>query len=129
MQNLKPLFFLALFFLPFLFTVTTSCKHESTPVFCDTSLHAYWADVKPIMDKYCTNCHNDTTSVENGGIWLNGWANLNDYVINGDSARLIRDLVQPAGTSFHAMPLGSAKLSDCDITKIKNWIYAGAPNN
>ena len=88
---------------------------------CDTSNYSYSGVIAPMMQTYCTGCHNSSSSV--GG-------NLVDYssvmtaAVNG---RLIGDIAHQAG--YNAMPLGGNMLQDCQITQVKKWVAAGAPNN
>jgi hypothetical protein len=88
---------------------------------CDTTNVTYSITVNKILTDYCTSCHSDASL--QGGITLEGYDNVKKYVDNGS---LIGSINQ---VGFSPMPKGSAKLSDCDISKIQKWISDGAPNN
>lgn len=105
--------------------ILTSCKHEAIDT-CNTSAFAYAADIKPIMDARCSTCHKASYTGENGGLYLDSWADLNDYVINNPE-NFMGSIKHVAG--YEPMPEGGSKLSDCEIKKLQNWIDAGAPNN
>lgn len=118
-------------FLTFFLGVTTalllsSCKHEPAPVVCDKTAFNYAADIKPIMDAHCTSCHTQGSLVSNGHIYLEDWAKLNDYVTT-DPDRFVGSLDHDP--SYHSMPKDAPKLTDCEISKIKSWIAAGALDN
>ena len=88
---------------------------------CDTNSFTYSGAIAPIMQLYCTGCHNSPSST--GG-------NLSDYndVMNAAvNGRLIGDISHLPG--YNAMPQGGTMLEDCQITQIKKWVAAGAPNN
>ncbi len=118
---LKSFFAIAVILIAF-----SSCKHDPLVVACNTSSYTYGKDVKPIMDAYCTGCHKENSTEENGGIYLNDWASLSAYVTDfpGDFKGAIDH-----AEGYSPMPDEAPKMPDCEITKLKNWIDAGAPNN
>jgi hypothetical protein len=83
----------------------------------------YAAHIAPIIQANCYSCHSNA-NVSVSGISLEGHANLIKKVSDG---RLWGAINHMAG--FTPMPQGGAKLSDCNISKIKAWIDAGALNN
>lgn len=90
---------------------------------CDTtSTMSYSTHIKPILDNNCTNnCHNGVGS----GHSLTSWASVNADAVSG----ALYGSVSWNG-SAQQMPQGAAnKIASCDITKIKKWAAAGAPNN
>lgn len=89
---------------------------------CDTiSAISYSLQITPILTAACTgNCHNGTSS---GHIMTNYTAVKADAV----SGALYGSVAQDG--SAQNMPQGGSKLSTCDITMIKKWAAAGAPNN
>jgi cytochrome c553 len=89
---------------------------------CDTVDMKYTANVLPIISGNCYSCHGN--GVINGGIELDSYNKLLIQVNNGN---LIGVITHSAG--YPAMPQGKAKLSDCDINKIRGWIARGAQNN
>ncbi len=89
---------------------------------CDTSgIMSYSLQIVPILNSACTqSCHN--------GIGT-GHDMRNYTAVNADavSNKLYSSVAQDGNAQ--AMPQNGTKLSECDITKIKNWVKAGAPNN
>ncbi|MBV6425601.1 MAG: hypothetical protein KIPDCIKN_00082 [Haliscomenobacter sp.] len=101
-----------------------SCTNEKVeePNGCDTSNVKYSTDIAPIVQSSCSNgCHNGNTP--SAGFRLDSYAAIKVKV---DQGRLYGAVAQLAG--FSAMPVGG-RLSDCNISKIKAWVDAGAPNN
>ena len=95
---------------------------EDVVVTCDTSNVSYSAFVAPLLTTYCVGCHSG--GAPSGGIALNSHAGGKTVAQNG---RLIGAITWANG--YQRMPQGSAKLSDCNIAKIKAWVHDGAPNN
>ncbi len=89
---------------------------------CDTSgTISYSLQIVPILTNACTqSCHNGTGP----GHDMTHYA---DVDLDAVSGKLYSSVVQDGNAQF--MPQNGAKLSECDITKIKNWVNAGAPNN
>ena len=97
---------------------TTGC----TVTACDTTHFAFLANVQPIFNTYCTSCHNTTDAATNGGVDL---SNYNGAIVHIDH---IPGVIQWLPGS-QQMPQGGAKLSDCNIKIILQWIADGAKNN
>ncbi|MDX2173575.1 MAG: hypothetical protein SFY56_10660 [Bacteroidota bacterium] len=98
-------------------------RHPIVVSSCDTAgVISYATHIKPVLDNNCTtNCHNGIGS----GHSLTAWNAVNADAVAG----LLYGSVSWNGTA-QQMPQGAAnKISDCDITKIKKWAAAGAPNN
>lgn len=89
---------------------------------CDTSAMTYTTHVQPIIQNYCYSCHAGAASA-GAGIVLDSYLSLKAFVPSGS---LVNRLVTTDPSIL--MPKGGPKLSDCDISKIKAWINAGAPN-
>ncbi len=89
---------------------------------CDTVNMKYAANIQPIFQANCYSCHTGVNP--NGGVNLGSHAGVTQQVNNG---RLIGAITHAAG--YHPMPQGAAKLDDCTINKIKDWISRGALNN
>jgi cytochrome c553 len=89
---------------------------------CDTVNMKYTANILPIISGNCYSCHGNGNV--NGGVSLDSYAKLKTQADNGN---LIGVTTHAAG--YPAMPEGGAKLSDCDINKIKSWINNGTQNN
>jgi hypothetical protein len=92
---------------------------------CDTTAAStYAAIVVPVITGNCSfvGCHN--TGFAAGGVILDNYNGVKAQVNNGD---LVKSIDHAPGVS--PMPKGAAKLSACDIAKIKRWIRGGALNN
>lgn len=95
-------------------TVNCNCS-------CDTTAFTYAAIIQPIIANQCVGCHKPSSL--GGNIDLSTYSLVKAQVSNG---KLIGSITHAVG--YSPMPQGS-KLSDCQITQIKNWISAGAANN
>ena len=89
---------------------------------CDTVNMKYAANVQPIISSNCYGCHGNGNV--SGGVSLDSYSKLKTQVDNGN---LIGTITHANG--YPAMPQGGAKLSDCNINVIKDWIARGAQNN
>ena len=89
---------------------------------CDTVNMKYATDVLPILQSSCYSCHGNGNV--SGGVSLGSYASVKTQADNGN---LVGVITHAAG--YPAMPQGGAKLSDCNINKIKAWIARGALNN
>lgn len=89
---------------------------------CDTVNMTYSTNIKPILQSNCYSCHGNGQI--NGGVTLDTYAGVKTVADNG---KLIGVITHAAG--FPAMPQGGAKLSDCNINKIRDWINRGKQNN
>ena len=119
-------------FLPFVMILfcgmMVACSKENeqhlagpvTPV-CDTVNMKLAANITPIFRDNCYNCHGNGNS--DGSVRLDVYNNLQTRALSG---KLLAALTH---TGPYPMPKGGAKLSDCDINKIKAWIDRGALNN
>ncbi|WP_157593183.1 hypothetical protein [Rufibacter tibetensis] len=113
-------------------SVVSGCKddkeEEITPTNnpqqqqCDTNAVTYSSTVSSIISSNCLSCH--SSSLAQGGVALDTHTRVKAVADNG---KLMGVITHAAG--FKPMPLGGAKLSDCNIAKIKKWVDAGAPNN
>ncbi|KAA5534843.1 hypothetical protein F0919_09555 [Taibaiella lutea] len=95
-----------------------------TPVTCDTANLTFSGDINPIVQQNCTlsGCHTNATMA--GGYSFETYSGFHMAIQN---ERLIGAINHQSG--FIAMPQNSAKLSDCDIARITQWVAIGAPNN
>lgn len=89
---------------------------------CDTTKFAFAAQVKPLIDLKCKGCHSG--AFPSGGIPL---ATHSEIKTQADNGKLLGTITHSNG--FKAMPQGTAKMPDCEITIIRKWVLAGAPNN
>ncbi len=87
---------------------------------CDTlSTISYSLQVVKILNDNCNNCH-----------YTGGTSpDLTNYngTLSSAQNNLLSSVVWDGNASN--MPKSAAKMSTCDITIIKKWILAGAPNN
>ena len=94
-------------------------------VTCDSTNVKYSVQVKSILSLNCYSCHAATLSTSlGGGIVLDNYAALSFWSTNGV---LLDNIMQGPGSN--PMPKNAAKLSNCDIAKIRAWINSGSPNN
>jgi hypothetical protein len=89
---------------------------------CDSTVYTFSGAIKPLIEMKCQGCH--SSSAAQGGINLSTY---NGIKITVDNGRLWGAVNHQIG--FSAMPKNGAKLSDCELTQIRKWIEAGAPNN
>ena len=90
-------------------------------VTCDTSNVTFSGTIKPMMDQHCTSCHSGAQA--SGGIDLTTYALVK---VQADNGRLYGAVAHLDG--FQPMPQGG-KLNDCEISKMKVWVDASAPQN
>ncbi|MBL0145999.1 MAG: hypothetical protein IPP48_09720 [Chitinophagaceae bacterium] len=89
---------------------------------CDTIDYKYSTAIKPLMQSKCQGCHNPSNL--GGGIDLSTHAGTK---VVADNGKLFGSINWVAG--YSAMPKSSFKMPACEITQVKKWITAGAPNN
>lgn len=89
---------------------------------CITEDISYATFVSDVVATHCNGCHG--TSGAQGGVTTATYEGLKTVALNG---RLYGAIERLPGYNF--MPLGSAKLDQCIIDKVKSWIDDGAPNN
>ncbi len=89
---------------------------------CDTANINYSIDIQPIFEQNCYLCHNPVLYY--GNLNLEDNNHIQRVIDDGKLLRNIRH--EPDGIP---MPKGGAKLSDCKIIKIENWINKGNPFN
>ena len=102
--------------------------YPPSPTKCDTGDMHYSTDIVGILSTKCYSCHSIINAPFNGAPPLETHKQVSVYA-NATSKQLY-NVVQHinVGASLF-MPQGEPKLSDCDISKIKAWIDAGAQNN
>ena len=89
---------------------------------CDTVSLSYQTNVSPILAANCIGCHSGSSP--DGKIDLTTYANIKGLVDNG---RLLGSIQHMYG--YVAMPYNTAKLSDCKIATLRNWVAEGALDN
>jgi mono/diheme cytochrome c family protein len=93
-------------------------------VVCDTTAApTYAATVVPILSNNCYVCHGGAATA-GSGIQLDTYNGLKVKVNDG---KLLQAINHESGAS--PMPKNGAKLSACNIAKIRRWVNAGALNN
>jgi hypothetical protein len=98
---------------------------------------SFSADVKPILDKYCVECHvPGGAGFEASGFDMSSYESFmkggkfGPFVTPGDAfgSNLIV-LVEGRAHPSIRMPHGRAKLDDREIEVLKAWVQEGAKNN
>lgn len=89
---------------------------------CDTVNMRLSSNVLPILTSNCFGCHGNGRAM--GGVNLDTYANIRQTATSGSLLGVITH-----ASGFSPMPKNAAKLSDCDINKIRAWINRGALNN
>jgi len=107
--------------------ILSSCYYDVEevlypPTNCTTDNMSFTTDINPILSYNCFVCHSEAAN--NGNVTLEGYSNVMIYV---NSGQLMGAIKHQSG--FTAMPQNSSPLSDCDISKIEQWIAQGALNN
>lgn len=94
----------------------------------------YDDDVKPILRRYCFQCH--SASEARSGLNLEAYAGLlrggssGEAVVPGRaSTSLIYQVIAQEKDGVPRMPQGGAKLADTLIGTVREWIQLGAPEN
>ncbi len=106
-----------------------SCKHTpvvepKVPVNCDSVNVSYSRDITAILKNSCYDCHSGLAPV--GGLHLEYYnvdsslASDNHYLLN---------IVNGNPDYIYMPPPPYAKLTTCELAKIKVWTDAGCPNN
>ncbi len=95
---------------------------------CDTTEVTFAAVIMPILDAYCSGCHDNTSP--SGSIDLTSYlgtgSNEGIYDVASDG-RLFGAINQDYG--FEPMPPGGTRLPDCLIDQIRIWVEDGYPDN
>lgn len=90
---------------------------------CNTGNVTYSSTITGILNNYgCLGCH--AGGNPSGGVNLDNYGSVRARVTDG---RLFGAISHATG--FKPMPDGAPKMSPCDISKVKAWIDAGAPDN
>ena len=105
----------------------TGCYYDKEEILypqtvCDTAVVTYSTTITPILSSFCISCHGGSTP--SAGIKLDTYADVNVQIINGRLWGAVSH-----ATSYSPMPKNAAQFNTCNLTKIKKWIDAGAPNN
>ena len=93
---------------------------------CDgtTQTPTYAAVISPIFDANCRECHaSNVATTLGGGNVFGDYQSIKRY----SASALLGSIEHTPG--YDPMPKGRAKLSACDIERIKSWMAAGQPEN
>ena len=104
--------------------VTPAPGGGGTTTTCDTEDMKYATNVVPILQARCYSCHGGGNTGGSGGISLDNYNSLKTYADNG----ILKGNITHA-PGFVGMPYLQAKMDDCTINKILDWINRGAQNN
>lgn len=88
---------------------------------CDSNNASYSTGIQPLMQRYCTGCHNSTSAP--GGS-LTDYASVREAAVNGNMIGNISHL-----PGYNPMPTTGVMLTTCEIAQVKKWVAAGAQNN
>ncbi len=90
-----------------------------------TGTISYSQHIVPIINASCGKnagaCHGSSSS----------FGDFNTYqgFISHPASHIVHSVRQDDPNTYKPMPLAAAKLSDCNIAKIVNWVNQGAKNN
>lgn len=88
---------------------------------CDTLSGARYATfVQPLVQSKCKGCHSGSNP--QGGIKLTTYLEIKALALDGR-------LYSSVTASANWMPKGGARLDDCKLAKLKQWVDAGALEN
>lgn len=97
---------------------TTNCNTS-----CDSSQFKYAANIKPILENYCTGCHSGSSPAS--GIDLTTYTNVKPVATSGLLYGVVAHL-----PGFNPMPKGTlTNIPACEIAQIRKWVQAGANND
>ena len=89
---------------------------------CDTAIVTFSGAVKPILTANCISCHSAPNA--SAGVLLTEYSSVKNRALSG---QLLGVITHSPG--YPPMPQNAARLSDCNIAKIKKWVTTGAPDN
>lgn len=111
---------------------TNGEKDKEMPVPCDINAAAitYSADIFPIVQKNCLQCHGQQVYAGLGG--GNNWEDFAEFqhdALDGTLVAVLEQTDPKYAAVYMPRPIGSTKLAACDIERIKAWVAKGAPHN
>src|SRR5947209_8990863 len=119
---------------PLYFLLGVLCAFVVNPLPLPAAEPTYWQDVRPVLRRHCTVCHNVRSLKEadvSGGLALDSYAAVTGakkpVVVPGkpDESELIRRL--HVNDPARRMPLDADPLPDEAAAILRRWIMAGAP--
>ncbi|MGL4555249.1 MAG: c-type cytochrome domain-containing protein [Gemmataceae bacterium] len=90
----------------------------------------YWKDVRPVLRKSCTVCHNPRQLAEkdvSGGVALDTYDKTRKHLKPGKAAASPLYTLLVAADTEKRMPLGANPLDPAAVAVVRAWIDAGAP--
>lgn len=112
-------------------------KYKDPGCYCDedtaqrpkppTSTVKYSQHIQPIWNKYCTVCHDETSTTNVNLLPGYSWNSLQNYIIPGnpDVSRLIEFISGPVPY----MPQNPPFLTEEEVNLVRQWIKEGAKND
>lgn len=102
------------------------------PVSCvtDPASVRYSVEISAIIQNNCVQCHGAKVAAQLGG--GHNWENydqLQEYAKSGSLVGVVEQKDPKYAALYMPRPIGSAKLSACDIDRIKAWVSKESPNN
>ncbi len=85
-----------------------------------TSTISYKTDIQPIMNSYCTSCHQPSNA--KGGYTLTTYSG-----VTSNTSKVLASMLHNSGAK--AMPENADQLSDDLLKKMYCWVNQGAKNN
>lgn len=117
--------------------VSSACTNTEDVLPETSGSVSYAADIQPIFNTSCVVCH--STAAPLNGISFSNYAAVmassgTSYggliVLPGNAAGSpLVDKIEPSPAQGTRMPQGGSPLSATQISKIRQWINDGAPNN
>lgn len=89
---------------------------------CDTASVTFSGSVMPLVSTYCRGCHSG--AAPGGGILLTNYDQVKGIAVSGFLMGVVTH-----SPGFKPMPQGGAKLSACNIAKLRVWIRDGMKND
>jgi hypothetical protein len=102
--------------------IDQGAKYNYCTESCNPGNFEFGAHIFPIIASNCRGCHSG--NAPSAGIRLDDYSTIKAAADNNSLYGSVAWL-----SGYTPMPDGGIKLSDCNITQIKNWIDNGAPNN
>ena len=111
-------------FILFLFLITACSKSNGTSKSFSssdcTSTISYKTDIQPIMNTYCTSCHQPGNA--KGGYELTTYSG-----VTSNTNKVLASMLHNSGSE--PMPDNGDQLSDDLLKKMYCWVNQGAKNN
>jgi hypothetical protein len=87
---------------------------------CDITNISYASGVQPILQENCLGCHGSSYNSSGGGVDLRSYS-----AVKANIDAVLGSINHSNG--YSAMPKGTSKLKDCQITIIQSWKDNGFP--